>query len=41
MLVKTSEVLRVDFGVPEGANRYVPEYASQLQQAPFELAGNI
>ena len=39
---KTSEVLRVDFGAPEeGENLYVPEYASQLQQGPFELAGYI
>ena len=41
VLEKTSEVLRVDFGAPEGANLYVPEYASQLQQGPFELAGYI
>ena len=42
VLVKTSEVLRVDFGAPEeGENLYVPEYASQLQQGPFELAGYI
>ena len=41
MLVKSSEVLRVDFTVPMSENRYVPEYASQLQHRPFKLAGYI